>query len=146
MQVVHQDSMPPATEDDMSNETYQPPQQDPYDPYAETPPEPGYDARYDAEGWAPENGEYDYGYDYGTDMVSGVPDDAIQSAPDSGNKKKGISNRTKGIITLALVGVYLLWPVDIVPDVAVGLGQIDDAIVFAMGVTTILMRLRGPKK
>lgn len=44
--------------------------------------------------------------------------------------------------TLVIVGAYLLFPADAIPDVIVGLGQLDDAIVFAAGVITVLMRLR----
>lgn len=75
-----------------------------------------------------------------------IQDTPEPDSPDDPRKKKGLSNKTKGIITLVLVGAYLLVPVDAIPDALVGLGQIDDAIVFATGVISILMRLRGPKK
>ncbi|MBR3316683.1 MAG: DUF1232 domain-containing protein [Atopobiaceae bacterium] len=60
-------------------------------------------------------------------------------------ESKALSNRTKGIITLAVIALYLVFPADVIPDVMVGLGQIDDIIVFAVGVATILMRLKATK-
>ncbi|MBQ9006931.1 MAG: DUF1232 domain-containing protein [Atopobiaceae bacterium] len=60
--------------------------------------------------------------------------------------KNGLSNRAKGIITLVIVALYLLFPADVIPDAVAGLGQIDDAIVFAVGVITMLARLRAPKE
>lgn len=59
---------------------------------------------------------------------------------------EGLSNRTKGIITLIIVALYLIFPADVIPDAMVGLGQVDDAIVFAVGVITLLSRLRPPKQ
>ena len=58
----------------------------------------------------------------------------------------GLSNRAKGIITLIIVALYLIFPADVIPDAMVGLGQIDDAIVFAVGLITMLARLRAPKE
>lgn len=103
---------------------------------------------YEADAYETDAYEYGYGYADGTGdgrVVKGSPTDGgIQG--DGGRQKKGLSNKAKGVITLALVGAYLLWPADAIPDVAVGLGQLDDAIVFATGVISILMRLRGSKK
>ena len=56
-----------------------------------------------------------------------------------------LSNRTKGIITLVVVALYLSIPVDFIPDAMVGLGQLDDAIVFALGLLAILLKLRKPQ-
>ena len=56
-----------------------------------------------------------------------------------------LSNRAKGIITLILVAFYFILPVDAIPDVLVGLGQVDDIIVFAIGVATILARYKATK-
>lgn len=133
------------TEDEMSDETSQGPRQDSF-PYAETTPGTGYGTSYGSDGQMPTDYEYEYDSDGGNGMVGDMNDGAVPSAPDAGNGRRGLSNRAKGVITLALVGAYLLWPADIVPDIAIGLGQVDDAIVFAMGVATILMRLRGPKE
>lgn len=54
-----------------------------------------------------------------------------------------LSNRTKGIITLAIIALYLVLPADVIPDAMVGLGQIDDIIVFAVGVSSMLARLKA---
>lgn len=62
------------------------------------------------------------------------------------NGSNGLSNRTKGIITLVIVALYLVLPADLIPDAMVGLGQVDDAIVFAVGVITMLARLKAPKE
>ena len=83
----------------------------------------------------------DDGYEYGYESS---PDDSQERRDDAG--KRGISGRTKGIITLVLIALYLIVPTDVVPDAIVGLGQIDDAVVFATGVISILMRLRGSRK
>ena len=53
-----------------------------------------------------------------------------------------LSDRTKAIIILAVTLCYALIPVDLVPDAMVGLGQVDDAIVFALGVFAVVGRLR----
>ncbi|MBR2683259.1 MAG: DUF1232 domain-containing protein [Atopobiaceae bacterium] len=55
-----------------------------------------------------------------------------------------LSNRTKGIITLIVIALYLIIPADAVPDAMIGLGQIDDIIVFAVGVISMLARLKAP--
>ncbi len=55
-----------------------------------------------------------------------------------------LSNRTKGIITLIVIALYLIIPADVVPDAMIGLGQIDDIIVFAFGVISMLSRLKAP--
>ena len=60
------------------------------------------------------------------------------------NNTDGLSNRAKGIITLVIVALYLIFPADVIPDAMVGLGQVDDAIVFAVGVFTLLSRLKAP--
>lgn len=62
------------------------------------------------------------------------------------NNAEGLSNRTKGIVTLVIVALYLIFPADAIPDAVVGLGQIDDIIVFAVGVITMLARLKAPKQ
>lgn len=62
------------------------------------------------------------------------------------NENGGLSNRTKGIITLVIVALYLIFPADVIPDTMVGLGQLDDAIVFALGVATTVARLRRSKE
>lgn len=56
-----------------------------------------------------------------------------------------LSNRTKGIITLIVVALYFIMPVDAIPDALVGLGQVDDIIVFAVGVATMLARFKSAK-
>ena len=60
------------------------------------------------------------------------------------NNTDGLSNRAKGIITLVIVALYLIFPADVIPDAMVGLGQVVDAIVFAVGVITLLSRLKAP--
>lgn len=60
------------------------------------------------------------------------------------NNTDGLSNRAKGIITLVIVALYLIFPADVIPDAMVGLGQVDDVIVFAVGVITLLSRLKAP--
>ena len=60
------------------------------------------------------------------------------------NNTDGLSNRAKGIITLVIVALYLIFPADVIPDAMVGLGQVDDAIVFAVGVIPLLSRLKAP--
>lgn len=64
---------------------------------------------------------------------------------DNQDGRQGLSLRTKGMITAALVILYLVVPFDVVPDAMVGLGQIDDALVFATGVLGLLMTIR-PRK
>lgn len=54
----------------------------------------------------------------------------------------GLSDKTKAIITLVIVAAYVLLPVDVIPDAMVGLGQIDDAIVFALGMIVAVGKLR----
>ena len=44
-----------------------------------------------------------------------------------------------------MVALYLIIPVDFIPDAMVGLGQLDDAIVFALGLLAILLKLRKPQ-
>ena len=58
------------------------------------------------------------------------------------NDGSKLSDRTKAIITLAVVAAYVLLPVDLIPDAMVGLGQVDDAIVFAMGMIMAVGKLR----
>ncbi len=62
------------------------------------------------------------------------------------NEQSGLSNRTKGIVTLIIVALYMLLPTDVIPDAMVGLGQLDDLIVFALGVASIIARLRKPQE
>ena len=62
------------------------------------------------------------------------------------NEQSGLSNRTKGIITLIIVALYLIFPADVIPDAMVGLGQLDDLIVFALGVASVVARLRKPQE
>lgn len=62
------------------------------------------------------------------------------------NEQTTLSNRTKGIITLVIVALYLILPTDIVPDAMIGLGQLDDLIVFALGVANVVGRLRKPQE
>lgn len=68
-----------------------------------------------------------------------------QPAGRGDGRKRGLSLRAKGIITLLVVAAYALFPADLVPDAMVGLGQVDDALVFAAGVASILMGLRKPR-
>lgn len=98
------------------------------------------------------NGVTDEGHDYGDEAYGYAPADPASVGDDATlgddrpRGRMGLSNRAKGIITLAVVAIYLLAPVDGIPDALVGLGQVDDAIVFATGVATILMRLRNSRK
>ena len=62
------------------------------------------------------------------------------------NEQSGLSNRTKGIVTLIIVALYMLLPTDVIPDAMVGLGQLDDLIVFALGVASMVARLRKPQE
>lgn len=62
------------------------------------------------------------------------------------NEQSGLSNRAKGIITLVVVALYLIFPADVIPDAMVGLGQLDDLIVFALGVASVVARLRKPQE
>lgn len=62
------------------------------------------------------------------------------------NEQSSLSNRTKGIVTLIIVALYMLLPTDVIPDAMVGLGQLDDLIVFALGVASIIARLRKPQE
>ena len=62
------------------------------------------------------------------------------------NENGGLSNRTKGIITLVIVGLYLIFPADVIPDAMAGLGQLADLIVFALGVASVVSRLRKPQE
>lgn len=63
----------------------------------------------------------------------------------SAQKSSGLSNRSKGIITLIVVAVYLIFPADAIPDALLGLGQLDDIIVFAIGVATTVARLHASR-
>jgi uncharacterized membrane protein YkvA (DUF1232 family) len=62
------------------------------------------------------------------------------------NEQSSLSNRTKGIVTLIIVALYMLLPTDVIPDAMVGLGQLDDLIVFALGVASMVARLRKPQE
>ena len=62
------------------------------------------------------------------------------------NEQTTLSNRTKGIITLIIVALYLILPTDAVPDAMIGLGQLDDLIVFALGVANVVGGLRKPQE
>ena len=62
------------------------------------------------------------------------------------NEQTTLSNRTKGIVTLIIVALYMLLPTDVIPDAMVGLGQLDDLIVFALGVASMVARLRKPQE
>ena len=46
---------------------------------------------------------------------------------------------------LVIVGLYLIFPADVIPDAMAGLGQLDDLIVFALGVASVVSRLRKPQ-
>ena len=62
------------------------------------------------------------------------------------NEQSSLSNRTKGIVTLIIVALYMLLPTDVTPDAMVGLGQLDDLIVFALGVASMVAQLRKPQE
>ena len=62
------------------------------------------------------------------------------------NEQTTLSNRTKGIITLIIVALYLILTTDAVTDAMIGLGQLDDLIVFALGVANVVGRLRKPQE
>lgn len=78
------------------------------------------------------------------DVTYEVPAQEGDGDESGGNRdgRQGLSLRAKGMITAALVILYLVVPFDVVPDAMVGLGQIDDAIVFATGVLGLLMTIR----
>ena len=57
---------------------------------------------------------------------------------------KRIASIASKIVPL-MVALYLIIPVDFIPDAMVGLGQLDDAIVFALGLLAILLKLRKPQ-
>lgn len=78
------------------------------------------------------------------DVTYEAPTQTDHGDENGGNQdgRQGLSLKAKGIITAALVILYLVVPFDVVPDAMVGLGQIDDAIVFATGVLGLLMTLR----
>lgn len=71
------------------------------------------------------------------DENSTLPNDTIPNS--------ALSNRTKGIITLIVVALYFVLPVDAIPDALIGLGQLDDIIVFAVGIAAMLLRFRATK-
>lgn len=43
-----------------------------------------------------------------------------------------------GLIVLIIAIVYLILPVDVIPDILVGLGQIDDAIMLGISILTMV--------
>ena len=52
-----------------------------------------------------------------------------------------LSDRTKAIIILTIVAAYSILPIDVIPDAMLGLGQLDDIIVFALGVIAMMNKL-----
>lgn len=60
-------------------------------------------------------------------------------------RRPGLSNALKAGVALVVAIAYFLFPADLIPDVAIGLGQVDDIAVCALGVVTILSQLR-PRK
>lgn len=70
----------------------------------------------------------------------------IDDRPDEAARGKGLSKIAKGFITAAIVIAYILVPVDVVPDVLVGIGQVDDAIVLAAGIISAIAWMRGDKR
>ena len=53
-----------------------------------------------------------------------------------------LSDRTKAIVVLVVVAAYAIFPADVSPDAMLGLGQLDDIIVFALGVIVAVGKLR----
>ena len=53
-----------------------------------------------------------------------------------------LSDRTKAIVVLVVVAAYAIFPADVIPDAMLGLGQLDDIIVFALGVIVVVGKLR----
>ena len=53
-----------------------------------------------------------------------------------------LSDRTKVIVVLVVVAAYAIFPADVIPDAMLGLGQLDDFIVFALGVIVAVGKLR----
>ena len=53
-----------------------------------------------------------------------------------------LSDRTKVIVVLVVVAAYAIFPADVIPDAMLGLGQLDDIIVFALGVIVAVGKLR----
>ncbi len=53
-----------------------------------------------------------------------------------------LSDRTKAIVVLVVVAAYAIFPADVIPDAMLGLGQLDDIIVFALGVIVAVGKLR----
>ena len=53
-----------------------------------------------------------------------------------------LSDRTKAIVVLVVVAAYAIFPADVFPDAMLGLGQLDDIIVFALGVIVAVGKLR----
>lgn len=53
-----------------------------------------------------------------------------------------LSDRTKAIVVLVVVAAYAIFPADAIPDAMLGLGQLDDIIVFALGVIVAVGKLR----
>ena len=53
-----------------------------------------------------------------------------------------LSDRTKAIVVLVGVAAYAIFPADVIPDAMLGLGQLDDIIVFALGVIVAVGKLR----
>lgn len=54
-----------------------------------------------------------------------------------------LSDRTKAIIVAIVVAAYAILPADVIPDAMLGLGQVDDIIVFALGVIAVVGKLRN---
>lgn len=57
-----------------------------------------------------------------------------------------LSDRTKAIIVLAVVAAYAIFPADVIPDAMLGLGQLDDLIVFVIGVIAAVGKLRKKER
>ena len=53
-----------------------------------------------------------------------------------------LSDRTKAIVVLVVVAAYAIFPADVIPDAMLGLGQLDDIIVFALGGIVAVGKLR----
>ena len=53
-----------------------------------------------------------------------------------------LSDRTRAIVVLVVVAAYAIFPADVIPDAMLGLGQLDDIIVFALGVIVAVGKLR----
>lgn len=55
------------------------------------------------------------------------------------------SKKVSAVLFLVFAIAYLVFPIDLIPDALVGLGQVDDAIVFVLSVANMAKTFKPNK-